>query len=512
MTEEDFGFDEIDWREADKDGQDEDGEAGHRVVREVLPKLEITDAMSPEERLKILRTTYPEFEPLAKEFLALQKIHEASEIAATAALAIRQHALKRVNDSVDVDESETPVAVVKHSALSGYLASLSMYFVLLTSGQTELDAKPSVMPPEELRDHPIIETLVQCRDLWEKVKNITVPKPIEPCDSNLELPNGQNGRLEYNESAPDGLSNKNGTKKTGEKRPKREKTRRSNAEKAAAAAQAEADARRAERLRKTEEGLASLSALSIPTKPSSSPLEAPSAKVKASEDSESDFGEQTTLTAHEAAEKAKHKKSLRFYTSQIAQKTNKRDAAGRDAGGDADIPYRERLKDRQARLNAEAEKRGKKAKGAGRDEPLGGPSDEDDERVANELREGKGGGSGSEDYYEMVASRAAEKKASKAALAAAHAQAEKEGGIVRVVEEEGVDGKRAISYQIAKNKGLAPARKKDVRNPRVKKRNKFEAKKKKLGSIRPVFKGGSGGAYGGELTGIKKGLVKSVKL
>ena len=81
------------------------------------------------------------------------------------------------------------------------------------------------------------------------------------------------------------------------------------------------------------------------------------------------------------------------------------------------------------------------------------------------------------------------------------------------MEEEGVDGKRAISYAIEKNKGLAPKRKKDVRNPRVKKRKKFEEKKKKLGSIRAVYKGGEGrGGYAGELTGIKKNLVKSIKL
>jgi len=60
---------------------------------------------------------------------------------------------------------------------------------------------------------------------------------------------------------------------------------------------------------------------------------------------------------------------------------------------------------------------------------------------------------------------------------------------------------------------LTPRRKKDVRNPRVKKRKKYEEKKKKLGSMRPVYKGGEGkGGYGGELTGIKTGLVKSVRL
>jgi hypothetical protein len=75
------------------------------------------------------------------------------------------------------------------------------------------------------------------------------------------------------------------------------------------------------------------------------------------------------------------------------------------------------------------------------------------------------------------------------------------------------DEKRAIGYTIEKNKGLAPRRKKEVRNPRVKKRMKFEEKKKKLGSVRQVYKGGEErGGYGGEKTGIKSGLVKSIKL
>lgn len=57
------------------------------------------------------------------------------------------------------------------------------------------------------------------------------------------------------------------------------------------------------------------------------------------------------------------------------------------------------------------------------------------------------------------------------------------------------------------------ARKKEVRNPRVKKRMKYEAKLKKLGSMKAIYKGGEErGGYSGEKTGIKAGVVKSVKL
>jgi len=53
-----------------------------------------------------------------------------------------------------------------------------------------------------------------------------------------------------------------------------------------------------------------------------------------------------------------------------------------------------------------------------------------------------------------------------------------------------------------------------VRNPRVKKRQRFEKAKKKLASQKAMFKGGlsqTGGHYDGEKSGISK-VVKSVKL
>lgn len=138
-------------------------------------------------------------------------------------------------------------------------------------------------------------------------------------------------------------------------------------------------------------------------------------------------------------------------------------------------------------------------------EALGGDSD-DDGAVANEMRDNE------DEYYDMVAGAAQKKKADKAARFEAIAAVRRDE---RVVEETrlGPDGKRQITYQIQKNKGLAPRRKKEVRNPRVKKRMKFEEKQKKLKTVKAVYKGGEGkGGYQGELSGIKTGLVKSVKL
>lgn len=73
--------------------------------------------------------------------------------------------------------------------------------------------------------------------------------------------------------------------------------------------------------------------------------------------------------------------------------------------------------------------------------------------------------------------------------------------------------KRAISYQIMKNKGLTPHRKKENRNPRVKRRNRYESAMKKLKTFKRVAVDRSKmGGYGGEMTGIKTSLARSVKL
>ncbi|KAL8805282.1 MAG: hypothetical protein Q9182_002050 [Xanthomendoza sp. 2 TL-2023] len=495
MTEADFGLDEVDWTQAARD-DGEDGANG-KVITEVLPMVEITDSMTPEDKLKILRMRYPEFEPLASEYVNLQVVYEDLSLASTTASAVRATHSKSQNGG-------NTVAAIKLNALGGYLAALCMYFALVSATDTASDGSSKTMAPSELHNHRIMDTLVRCRQLWEQVKNTEMPA-LEP----LDVPVINSHQPPMNGEKPETATHE--TTNIAPKPLKRKSRSAKKAARALATAQKESEARRIERLRQTEESLKDISSLtSLPDVPSKrSSTTAITNTVDAGNDS--DLGEPTTLTLQEAAQKALRKKSLRFYTSQIAQKSNKRDAAGRDAGGDADIPYRERLKDRQTRLNAEAERRGKKGTDAG--VPLEDDNTQDLEgdddvqgQIAQKVRNDE-----DEDYYNLVSSHAANKKA----LKAAQAEAAREGGIVGIVEQENVgeDGKRGITYSIMKNQGLAPKRKKDVRNPRVKKRKKYEDKKKKLSSTRPVYKGGEGrGGYKGELTGIKGGLIRSIKL
>lgn len=80
-------------------------------------------------------------------------------------------------------------------------------------------------------------------------------------------------------------------------------------------------------------------------------------------------------------------------------------------------------------------------------------------------------------------------------------------------EENVEDGqKRAASYEIIKNRGLTPHRKKENRNGRVKKRAAFEkATIARKGQVRDVITGAAA-SYGGEGTGIKAQVSRSRKM
>ncbi|XP_066147702.1 something about silencing protein 10 [Euwallacea fornicatus] len=90
-------------------------------------------------------------------------------------------------------------------------------------------------------------------------------------------------------------------------------------------------------------------------------------------------------------------------------------------------------------------------------------------------------------------------------------EGDKEINREEVAEEVDELSKRAITYQIAKNKGLTPHRKKELRNPRVKHKLKFrKALIRRKGAVREPRKELS--RYSGEISGIKTSVSKSIKI
>lgn len=219
-----------------------------------------------------------------------------------------------------------------------------------------------------------------------------------------------------------------------------------------------------------------------------------------------DFVEPTSLSAKEASDKENKKKTLRFYTAQIDAKGKRREKALLGAGlinGDTDLPYISKESQRREFLKQQDHTRSDMGDEFGQ-------LDEQDQ--SQSFEEG-----GESNYYDTI------KELKLAAKKAKQAQYDKqklaERDALMAERDSGEQaGPREISRQILKNKGLTPKRAKENRNPRVKKRKRFDAAQKKIASQRPTFKPDQAGAnrqlngYQGEKSGVKVGVVKSRKL
>lgn len=126
----------------------------------------------------------------------------------------------------------------------------------------------------------------------------------------------------------------------------------------------------------------------------------------------------------------------------------------------------------------------------------------DDESEDNELSDGLE--SEGDDFYESIM----EKKRAKRELKKSMYEVAPKYPTL----EQKVDGERALSRKIMKNRGLVPHKPKINRNPRVKKREQYrKAIIRRKGTVRDVRTGETDN-YGGEGTGIKSGISRSRKL
>ncbi|KAK7213681.1 hypothetical protein V2G26_020859 [Clonostachys chloroleuca] len=164
MTDEDFIFDQDEWLEAEP----EEGEEDEDKVTEVLKDIEVTDDMSVEERYKLLKARYPEFEHLVKE---LEVHHPLLE---TLKADTKNSTGKSLND-------------VKYWVLGCYVAALASYFAVMTSPARDASKAQKSLEPSELRDHEIMETLLSCREAWRKVKDLKSSTAALDTDADITL-------------------------------------------------------------------------------------------------------------------------------------------------------------------------------------------------------------------------------------------------------------------------------------------------------------------------------------
>jgi len=315
MQEADFAFDEAEWlaTKDEKTGGDEE------VVTEVLKEVEVTSDMGPEERYNLLQARYPEFDYLVEEFRELRPLLETLQKEAEGKPA-------------------KSLPVVKAWVLGCYVAALASYFAILTSPTRDGDESKGIMNPSELRDHEVMQTLMECREAWLKVKSLRPAKGAVSAHGMLSPPEeGEEAGSDVDMLDDHAVQKPKKAKKLSKEEIKANKKKK------------EEEAKKAKAV---EQSLAELTSLLQTTKKAAVKASVASKAMSTAatsgadsgmDDNRSDFGEEEELDARTAAEKAKRKKSLRFYTSQIVQKANKRQGAGRDAGGDMDIPYRERL-------------------------------------------------------------------------------------------------------------------------------------------------------------------------
>lgn len=431
-------------------------EGAEQTIHESLPTQDVS-ALSKEERLKLLDTVYPEAKPLAEELVSLAP------------------KLAELGDKSNNEDNEShQLKTIQFTALSAYLGTIDAYFALLLGNIQGSKVN--------LKEHKVMEGILKGREVWRAVNTLTV-------GSGANADEGSEGSQEEDEEDEEMFNTEAlvTSAKAAAKRKRAEAETLDDSEDESEELEQEFSGS------EVEEEEASDSDLDI-----SVPEVRKKAEKRLGNKSKSDFGESNAINSADAADKAARKRNLRYYTSKIDQQSNK---LHEKLTGDSDLPYRERRFEREQRLNEEARRRGQS--GADADD-FGDDSDGGDE-TAKQVRSGF-----EDEYYNMVSAGNKQKKAERAAAHEAAVRAAKDGKLAELADEVGENGKRAINYQILKNKGLTPHRKKENRNARVKKRKKYDQAQKKLSSVRRVFKQPTK-AYGGEETGIKKNIVRSTK-
>lgn len=503
MGDDDFGLESIDATEALINADEQSAAARARRKRELdgdANDTSVATSATPEELLARLRTHAPIVLALVDEFGdVLQQLPEAEAYMSE----VTKHG----------ERSIAEIAHLYYQTLSAYAMQLAFFFQLASTPAWAAE-------PQRLLEHPVMERLSQFKKALVEMKALGLFDPEDapsssderemagimgpPTDEDMEyeelgeLEPGEVDDLIEDEKENQGVKSAPAASEAAAPKRKKTKAKRRAESRAeppvpaplAAVADVSADAPRA------------------PKRATSMPL--------ASADA---YGEPTQMHAVDAQEKSQRKRLTQFHTDAAAEAASKQKQNKLE--GDADIPYRDRRRSREAVAAAKTNKLAKmqpQHMDTDLNDTEWGESDWRDRNAVMgggdakpEADEAAGGEEDDAAYYDLISSNKRAKKAQK------KEEYDQERLASRVYDDETVgDGEhRLIDRTIEKNKGLTPHRPKSIRNPRVKRRMKFDRANKRLSSTRAVYKGGQSalqGGYQGEKSGISINTVKSRKL
>ncbi|CAI8496308.1 unnamed protein product [Hanseniaspora opuntiae] len=432
------------WSNAAKEYDNKAFEMDSGIVQIEKQSTDSIASFSEKEKLDFLKSRFPEFTPLYKEYKSInEKLENVKSIL--------------LETDADSNQELFTVMNMKKSAYLSNLASMNLYFFVLLKNLQDPDNEDF----KNMKYHPVMEKILLTKEIVRQADSL--PETYE--STTVDDVDDEEEIIELDEDI--------------------------------LADVVEEDEQSMDESGSEEENSASEEESEIE-------LESRVIASKGKKD-QGDFIEDE-INDVDLAEKNQKKKSLRFYTAKIDK--SDRQASDKLVGGDDDIPYKERMFERKQRLLEEARQRGLQ-----KQDDFAKQMEEDEDVDMDKIDEINNYDSKEiEDFYNAVSKSKSDKKQNRQESHKLAKQAATEGKLEELAETLDEDGKRAINYQILKNKGLTPHRHKDNRNSRVKKRKKYEKAQKKLRSMKQVYKGPHNGRYEGEKSGIRKDISKSTKL
>ncbi|XP_020096366.1 something about silencing protein 10 [Ananas comosus] len=492
LSMEDFGLEDPEQDESDTDAEDKTTQdvkkrkskgvfelGALESVEEVKKDL---STLSKEEQMDVVSSSAPELLGL------LSELNEASE----QLKEVKAFLCKKGEERDDLDKSRKRYLEVKQILLLAYCQAISFYLLLKTEGHP-------------VRDHPVIARLVEMKNMLEKMKQIdaSIPSKVKNIVNNGTVNGFSNvsvGDKSLFDTKPDGIAEAKlvtgeSKKQDSSKDDLSKGNHRRSADEKPKDIQMSLQSLEMLKLRANLEAKLKQKGLYNNLKTNLDKAVKHSLKpVNRSLETLDDFDDEV--------------KQIRMgQPIKVSQLIATKISKPKFASGDDDLPKRDDIGERRRKHELRV---------LARTGTKSFDDDVDDEDVAYEdgklkRKHGDIGAEVKEDktaesedeFYKEVKRQRIEKLAAKKQLYA------KTPVIPSSVQDE-ADGKRHITYQMEKNRGLTRPRKKLVKNPRKKYKIKHQkAVIRRKGQVRDIRK--PSGPYGGELSGINTGVSRSIR-